>query len=66
VEGTKPAQRTPHAAGPLAYPGPQGHWRAREPWATEATELLRQGPFMPSSSARRWNWDPDSWAPSLS
>jgi hypothetical protein len=32
--------------------------------AAEATELHRQGPFGPSSSARRQSWDPDIWAPS--
>ena len=33
--------------------------------AAEATELLRQGPFGTSSSAKRWSWDPDPWVQSL-
>jgi hypothetical protein len=35
------------------------------PWASEATELIGQGPFRPSSPAKRWIWDPDLCAPSL-
>jgi hypothetical protein len=31
--------------------------------ASEATELLGQGPFRPSSSARRQSWAPDLCAP---
>jgi hypothetical protein len=34
-------------------------------WAAEATELLRQGPFGPSFSARRLSRDLDPWAPSV-
>ena len=34
-------------------------------WASEATELLGQGLFRPSASARRQSSDPDPWAPSL-
>ena len=31
----------------------------------EATELLGQGPYDPSSSARVWGWSSVLWAPSL-
>ena len=34
-------------------------------WRTEATKLLGQGPFKPSSSAGKQNWQPDPWTPSL-
>jgi hypothetical protein len=34
-------------------------------WAAEATEILGQGPFGPSSSARRMRWNPDLCEPSL-
>jgi hypothetical protein len=34
-------------------------------WVAEATELLGQGHFGPSSSARKQSWVPELWAPSL-
>ena len=45
---------------------PKTSWALEGMWATEATELIGQGPFGPSSSARRPSWDPDTWATSLS
>jgi hypothetical protein len=50
----------------ILYPGSLREQSRRESrWATEATELLGQGPFRPSSSARKWIWAPDLCAPSL-
>jgi hypothetical protein len=46
----------------LAHPESCDHWdqsMQESRWAAEATELLGQGPFRPSSSARRQSWDPD-------
>jgi hypothetical protein len=34
-------------------------------WAIEATKLLGQGPFRPSTSTRRYSWMPDLCAPPL-
>jgi hypothetical protein len=52
----------------LAHPGSWDHWdqsTQESTWAAEATELFGQRPFGPSSSARRQDWHPDSWASSL-
>jgi hypothetical protein len=47
------------------YPGSLWGWSAQEiSRVTEATELLGQGPFRPSSSARRQSWSSALWAPS--
>jgi hypothetical protein len=50
----------------ILYPGSWGDQSMQESmWATEATELLGQGHFGPSSSAKRWIWAPDICAASL-
>ena len=52
----------------LAHPEYWDHWNQfmqKSTWAAEATKFLGQGPFRPSSSARRQSWNPDSWTPSL-
>jgi hypothetical protein len=51
----------------LAHLESWDHWDQsikESTWAAEATELLGQGAFRPSSSARRQCWDPDPWTPS--
>ena len=50
----------------ILYPRPLRDQSMQESiWAAEATELLGQGPFGPSSSAKKQSWDPDVWAHSL-
>ena len=49
----------------ILYPGSLRDQSTQERmWATEATELLGQGLFGPSSSSRRQSWNPDLWEPS--
>jgi hypothetical protein len=44
---------------------PRTSWSPESKWTTEATELLGQGPVIPSSLGRRESWDPKPWALSL-
>jgi hypothetical protein len=51
----------------ILYPGSlRDHSTQESTKATEATQLLGQGPFRPSSSPRRLSWEPDLWEPSPS